>query len=139
MHTQQRNRTEAAWNARLLSGVAQITRNRLETFLSSHCFYFRFWLGSNSPPKCHGGDPEPSFPLRQSENGIESSGKCWGRASSSERRNRNVTPSRPRALTIKSHRASSARRPNEMQEVLIFRALNESAQNRVRSRPVLRA
>src|SRR5262249_17909620 len=123
MHRQQRNRFEGAAKARLLAGVAQITRNRRGTFFSSICFCSHFRIGSIFIAKNHTRALLRSFPLRALQSRVESSQKTSGRTASPEHFRAGF-----RSYTmIKSRDVRSARHSSRIQEVLIFRALNASS------------
>ena len=138
MHTQQRNRSERAANARLLAGVAQITRNRSGTFLFKPLLSFVIltWLQMSLEwPQPHRGrefSPSEARSRRRIEREMMELRGVF-RALEQERH----TLPRPRII-IENHRGSSLDRSREMREVLIFRALNESGQDFVRSCPCAR-
>ena len=68
-----------------MTGVAQITRNGLETFPLSQCFCLVFCLGSICNLNCHAAVQGLGFPLRATENGVESSAKSSTRTAPPDR------------------------------------------------------
>jgi hypothetical protein len=84
MHTQQRNRFEGAPNARLLTGVAQITLSRPGTFFVNYCFISLFSQGSVRGRNCHQTGERWNCPLGRRERRIESNAKQNSRAAISQ-------------------------------------------------------